>query len=238
MRERVEDQNQGLDFELPSLLAAAHELKAPLILLRQLSLQMSDDTVPAGPELHRRLQMTAERGLRLVDGLTRAARLEDSLFDTESLETKAICHLVALEMQPLAQELGQDLKLSLPKSSLLAIGQYDLLTSLLVGLCDNALAHNSGGSSVVISGRQRHGRVELAVRDHGPVISREQFKKLTGRMGKPQIMNGRPRSSGLGLWVADNFARSMSGSLTARRHRDGGMSFTVSLPQSTQLSLL
>lgn len=238
MGNRGTDQDQGIGFELPSLLAAAHELKAPLILLRQLSLQMSDMTMPATPELHRRLRMTTERGLRLVDGLTRAARLEDSLFDSESLETKAICQIVALEMQPLAQELGQRLELSLPRRSLLAIGQYDLLTSLLIGLCDNALTHNSSGGQVIISGRERHGRVELAVRDTGPVVSREQFRKLTGRMGKPQLLSGRPRSSGLGLWVADNFARSMEGSLTAQRHRNGGMTFTVSLPQSTQLSLL
>jgi signal transduction histidine kinase len=238
MGNRGNEQNQGIDFELPSLLAAAHELKAPLILLRQLSMQLSSGATPATPELHRRLRMTTERGLRLVDGLTRAARLEDSLFDTESLEAKAICQLVALEMQPLANELGQQVEVSLPKRSLLAIGQYDLLTSLLIGLCDNALTHNSSGGSVVISGRERSGRVELAVRDNGPVMSRDQFSKLTGRLGKPQVMAGRPRSSGLGLWVADNFARSMSGNLTAQRHRDGGMTFTVSLPQSTQLSLL
>jgi signal transduction histidine kinase len=238
MRERVDDQNPGIGFELPSLLAAAHELKAPLILLRQLSLQMNDEMTPATPELHRRLRLTTERGLRLVDGLTRAARLEDSLFDTESLETKAICQLVMLEMQPLAHELGQRVELALPRRSLLAIGQYDLLTSLLIGLCDNALTHNSTGGSITISGRERLGRVELAVRDNGPVISRDQFSKLTGRLGKPQVLSGRPRSSGLGLWVADNFARSMSGSLSAQRHRDGGMTFTVSLPQSSQLSLL
>lgn len=238
MGNRGNDQDQGNDFELPSLLAAAHELKAPLILLRQLSVQLDSDIAPTTPELHRRLRMTAERGLRLVEGLTQAARLEDSLFDTESLETKAICQLVAHEMQPLARELGQQVELMLPRRSLLAIGQYDLLTSLLIGLCDNAMTHNAAGESIVISGREKAGRVELAVRDHGPIMSSEQFNLLTGRTGKPSVMNGRPRSSSLGLWIADNFARSMSGSLTAKRHRKGGMTFIVSLPRSTQLSLL
>lgn len=227
-----------LSFELPSLLAAAHELKAPLILLRQLSLQMGDPNVPLTPELHRRMQLTTERGLRLVDGLTRAARLEDGFFDTESLEVKSICQLVAQEMQPMARELGQKLHLNLPRKSLLAIGQYDLLTSLLIGLCDNALNHNLSGGQVVISSREHSGRIELAVRDSGPRISRKHFQQLTGKLGKPQPMSGRPRSSGLGLWVADNFARSMAGHLSATRHRDGGMTFTVSLPSSTQLSLL
>lgn len=238
MRGNGNAHSTDLSFELPSLLAAAHELKAPLILMRQLSLQMGDPNTPASPELHRRLRMTTERGLRLVDGLTRAARLEDSLFDTESLEIKAICQLVAQEMRPLADELGQHLELRLPKRSLLAIGQYDLLTSLLVGLCDNALNHNMSGGQVVISSREHAGRIELSVRDSGPKLSHKQFKQLTGRLGKPQPAGGRPRSSGLGLWVADNFARSMSGHLNARRHRDGGMTFVVSLPSSTQLSLL
>jgi signal transduction histidine kinase len=238
MGQRGNDNTNDVSFELPSLLAAAHELKTPLVLLRQLSLQVEYDAAAATPELHRRLRMTTERGLRLVDGLTRAARLQDSLFDSESLEIKAICHLVAQEMQPLARELGQQVELKLPKRSLLAIGQYDLLTSLLVGLCDNALGHNMSGGSVVISGRERNGRIELAVRDSGPKLSVKQFKQLTGRLGKPQPVAGRPRSSGLGLWVADNFARSMSGTLQAHRHRDGGMTFVVSLPGSAQLSLL
>ena len=238
MRGIGNNHDADVSFELPSLLAAAHELKAPLVLMRQLSLQMSDPDTPVTPELYRRMRMTTERGLRLVDGLTRAARLEDSLFDSESLEVKTVCQLVAQEMQPLARELGQKLEVSLPRRSILAIGQYDLLTALLVGLCDNALTHNSAGASVTISTRERAGRVELSVRDNGPMMSSKQFSELTGRLGKPQPVGGRARSSGLGLWVADNFARSMSGSLSARRHRNGGMSFIVSLPQSTQLSLL
>jgi len=238
MRGTGNSENNDVSFELPSLLAAAHELKTPLVLIRQLSLQLSDPSVPVTPELNHRLRLTTERGLRLVDGLTRAARLEDSLFDTESLEVKAICQLVAQEMRPLACELGQKLELKLPKRSLLAIGQYDLLTSLLVGLCDNALAHNGTGGQVTISTREHAGRIELAVRDSGPKLSHKQFKQLTGKLGKPQPVSGRPRSSGLGLWVADNFARSMAGRLTAQRHRDGGMTFIVSLPSSTQLSLL
>lgn len=238
MRGTGNTKNSDVSFEFPSLLAAAHELKAPLVLMRQLSLQMSDPSMPVTPELYRRMRMTTERSLRLVDGLTRAARLEDSLFDTESLEVKAVCQLVAEEMQPLARELGQTLRVSLPRRSILAIGQYDLLTALLIGLCDNALTHNTAGANVTISTRERSGRVELAVRDDGPVMSSKQFGELTGKLGKPQPVGGRARSSGLGLWVADNFARSMSGDLIAKRHRSGGMTFIVSLPQSTQLSLL
>lgn len=231
-------ETQGQEFELPSLLAAAYELKTPLVLLRQLSLQLNETPETATPELKRRMLLTAERTLRLIDGVTRAARLEDSLFDTESLELGAVCQLVSRELQPLARELGQNLEVALPRRSLLAVGQYDMLTALLTGLCDNALSYNAKGSSVIISGRERSGRVELSVRDHGPVLTREQFRELTHRSGEPQLRGGRPRNSGLGLWVAANFARCMSATLHAHRHRSGGMTFTVSLPQSSQMSLL
>jgi light-regulated signal transduction histidine kinase (bacteriophytochrome) len=78
----------------PSLIVAAHELKAPLVLLRQLTFQFEEENFRApnqklskkNSEITRRIRLTTERTLRLVDNLTKAARLEDALFELEPIQ--------------------------------------------------------------------------------------------------------------------------------------------------------
>ena len=224
-------------FAMPSLLAAAHELKAPLVLMRQLALEMEEAS--GGSDTGRRLRFTSERSLRLVTNLTKTARLEDSLFDLEPVEVQSLCADVAHELAPLAKEFGQTIVLDLPRTSLVSVAQRDLLHALLIGLCDNAIAHNNAGASVTLSARLNDGRVEVSVRDQGTSLAPTQLKQLRTRLGKTvQPMGGRPRSSGLGLWIASQFAEAMSSTIGSVAHRRReGMSFYVSLPRSRQLSL-
>lgn len=80
--------NQGsnsLPMALPSLIAAAHELKSPLVVMRQFGFMLSrpDVTEAERRVLLQRLILTADRGLRLTNDLTKMARLEDALFQLE-----------------------------------------------------------------------------------------------------------------------------------------------------------
>jgi signal transduction histidine kinase len=222
---------------MPGLLAAAHELKAPLVLIRQLALEFEESS--GGTETSRRLRYTSERSLRLVSNLTKTARLEDSLFDFEPVEIHSLCSDVAHELLPLAKEYDQHIVLDMPRGSLVSVAHRDLLQALLIGLCDNAIAHNSKGGKVTISARLNDGRVEVAVRDEGPKVASAQLTQLKSRLGQTiQPLGDRPRSSGLGLWIASQFAAVMSSTIGSVSHRkSAGMSFYVSLPKSRQLSL-
>jgi K+-sensing histidine kinase KdpD len=222
---------------MPTLLAAAHELKAPLILMRQLALEL--EMTSGSNETSRRLRFTSERSLRLVSNLTKSARLEDSLFSMEPVEVQSLCADVAHELMPLAREYNQKIVLDMPRGSLVSVAHRDLLHAVLIGLCDNAIAHNGAGSNVTLSARLVEGRVEVSVRDEGPKVAEIQLRQLRTRLGKTiQPVGDRPRSSGLGLWIASQFASAMSSTIGSVAHRKSeGMSFYVSLPRSRQLSL-
>ncbi|HZJ34436.1 MAG TPA: hypothetical protein VFD55_00250, partial [Candidatus Angelobacter sp.] len=77
--------NGPLTDGIPSLVAAAHELKSPLVLVRQLSLMLEDGSVPANEQkrMLRQISLTSERALRLTSDLTRSVRLADALFTLE-----------------------------------------------------------------------------------------------------------------------------------------------------------
>lgn len=225
---------------LPSVLAAAHELKAPLVLMRQLSYQLGTDQLSPSQRLtQERLRLTAERALRLVENITRSSRLDDALFALEPLQAHAIWRDVVAELGPLARQLEQPLQLAVPKRPLLVVAHRDLLPAILVGLTDNALAYNRSKAPVHLSVKRRGDEVVFAVRDRGPIIEPKVFRELEARLGKTaQPLGGRAGSSGLGLWIAGSFARAMNANLSVTRHREGGMTFALHVPVSGQLSLL
>lgn len=223
---------------LPSIYVAAHELKAPLVLMRQLALELrgthADDI-----ETIERLLLTVERSLRLVEQLTKTSRLEDSLFESEPLLAQAICRAVSDELTPYARAAGQEIIVRVSRRSGVAIGHRALLTALLVNLCDNAITHNPPGSKVVVAANASSNGVTFSVRDEGPRLSHGLFDAMRAQLGKgPLPAAERSRSSGLGLWIASRFTEAMGGVLTMTRHHAVGITVSVELPHSKQISLL
>ncbi len=224
-----------------SLIAAAHELKSPLVLLRQLSFEMQELNSSNQMKLSEKVRLTSERALRLVDNLTKTARLQDAMFELEPVQLNGIFAEVLEEMSPLARALDQKFSLKVAKSMPAVVGNRDLLGGLLVNLLDNSLQYNSSAQAIEISARISRPTREatIAVRDHGTAIGLAEFRHLSESLGRAkQPISARPLSSGLGLFIAGEFARAMKGRLSVTRHRSGGLTFAASLPISHQLSLL
>ncbi|MFC2317073.1 MAG: sensor histidine kinase [Candidatus Saccharimonas sp.] len=225
-------------FRLP--LAAAHELKAPLALVRQLSLALEtgDYTDTERAVLQQRITLTAERALRLTTDLTRAERLDDGLFEIEPLNPIVLCEEVADELSPLYAAHNRTIDVKPHRRQLLGLANRELLRRILLNFTDNAL-HYSRDAPVYISAqqRQRGTVIRLGVRDYGPAVPANVWRRLMQNLGRPQPLHNRPASSGLGIVVAHEFAAAMGASIGAVRHRDGA-TFYVDIMTSTQLRLL
>jgi two-component system phosphate regulon sensor histidine kinase PhoR len=227
---------------LPFTIAAAHELKAPLALIRQLSLALEQGGLSAAEEakLLRQIILSSERGIRLTSDLTRTARLEDSLFELEPINSRQLCEEVAHELSPLYKAKNRELVVAGGKRQLLAVGNRDLLRRILINFSDNALHYADTAAPVVIrtSSLKSGEHVRVGVRDYGPAVPSDVWRRLSGHLGKaPQVLQNRPASSGLGLYISAQFAEAMQGSIGATRHRDGA-TFYVDLLASKQLTLL
>lgn len=222
-----------------SLVTAAHELKTPLVLIRQLSIQLARETESSqNAKIAQRMKLTADRSLRLVDNLTKAARLDGAMFELEPIVLSGICDEVIDEMFPLAHELGQKLECDFGQKPVVAVANRELIRSMLLGLIDNALHYNKAAQSIQISTRISRKEALISVRDNGERIDISEFRKLKESVGRQaQPISSRPLSSGLGLMIAATFLNAMDGTLSLERHRAGGITFTVHLPISRQLSL-
>ena len=160
-------------FRLPLVAAAAHELKAPLALVRQLSLVLEaggyTDTERA--VLQRRITLTTERALRLTTDLTRAERLDDGLFKVEPLNPIVLCEEVADELSPLYTAHNRTIGVKSRRRQLLGLANRELLRRILLNFTDNAL-HYSRDAPVYISAQQR-----LSLGDHIRSLNLGYFNK-------------------------------------------------------------
>lgn len=236
-----EGSNHGAP-QITPLIAAAHELKAPLALVRQLALRLGDEKL-SNAERQRLLHqtvLTSERALRLTSDLTRVARLDSALFQLEPINPDQLCRDVVSELQPLFKAYGRSVAVKQRRHPLLLVANRDLLRRIVLGFSDNALHYSQPGTAVhlQIQAFKKAGTVRVGVRDFGPALSSDMWKSLQKKLNTaPQTIHARPESSGLGLYIASQFADVMNGRIGAVRHKDGA-TFYVELQASNQLSLL
>ena len=225
---------------LPSVLVAAHELKTPLALIRQMALLLDDDLTSTADkkQIHQRIIQTSEQALQLTVDLANSANLTPSLFPLEPVNPLALCQQIAVETRLSAALYGR--KISWPRSgrnSRLILANRTLLGRILANFLNNALKYTEDGSEIKVSVTAAKEAVRLSVRDFGPMMSLKEYRRLLSEMDARKTVRTRPESSGLGIYVASQFARAMNGQIGLIRHRDG-LTFYVDMPISRQLSLL
>ena len=225
---------------LPSVLVAAHELKTPLALIRQMALLLDDDLTSLADkkQIQQRIIQTSEQALQLTADLANSANLTPSLFPLEPVNPLALCQQIAVETRLNAALYGR--KISWPqrgRNSRLILANRTLLGRILANFLNNALKYTEDGSEIKVSVTAAKEVVRLSVRDFGPMMSLREYRRLLDEMESRKTMRTRPESSGLGTYVASQFAQAMNGQIGLIRHRDG-LTFYVDMPISRQLSLL
>lgn len=223
-----------------ALTVAAHELKSPLVLLRQLSMELASDLLDTSERERIAEQMTliSERALRLTSDLTRAGS-QTALFELEPVNPLDVARDVSSELSSLYKAQGRRLKVARVRHLPPVIANRDLLRRILLNFADNALHYGDIDGVVELQAQliNETSMIRLSVRDYGPHMPIRSWKKLTDSLTHGQQMHARPQSSGLGLYISHQFASTMNGHIGAIRHRDGA-SFYVELPVSRQLSFL
>lgn len=228
--------------DLPFLVTAAHELKEPLALIRQLSLALQSDAIDSREReriLHQ-VTLTSERALRLTTDLTRSSRLNQLSFELEPINPQQICEEVAHELTPLYAAKGREIRVSSRYRPILAVANRELLRRIILNFGDNALHYATVATPVELhaGARSKGSTIRIGVRDYGPALSATTWMQLQTQLGALlQPLHTRPQSSGLGLYIARQFADAMCGDIGVTRHRDG-TTFYVEMSASTQLRLL
>ena len=225
-----------MEKEVDGILVAAHELKAPLAVLRQLALSFDEMDAP-NERIRSEMVSVSERAIKQVNDLTKVRRLEDGIFRMEPVAVRAVCDEVTQELACLFSHNRRDLVVKYSNRAKLVTANRDLLHSVVYNFLLNAMHYSGEGAKAELVVKDYHHRVKVEVRDYGPTLPVDIWRELKrGWLRKPTSIAMRPGSSGLGLYIASKFSKYMNAKVGAVRHRDG-TSFYVELLASKQASL-
>lgn len=101
------------------------------------------------------------------------------------------------------------------------------LQQVVLNILHNAMDAIGRGGRIVLTSRQRGGRVIVDFHDSGPGLTAEVLEHLYNPFftTKPK-----GKGTGLGLYVSRDIMARLGGDLTAANHPDGGAVFSLSLP--------
>lgn len=230
---------ESMILDLGQNMVVAHELKSPLALIRQMSLFLAQNQLePAQSQRYlQQIIATSERALRLTNGLSRLANIEQLPLNLEPINVVELCKQVETELSPLFQLHHKRLMVRKKRRQYLAVADHFLLKSVLIQFCDNALHYADARHPVKIDIAQTRQAIRVSVKDRGPRLPTTVWRQLNANRLTPQAISARPQSSGIGLCIAQQFAEAMSAHIGAQSHADG-VSFFIDLTISNQLSLL
>jgi len=212
---------------------AAHELRAPLTLIRT-EAEVTLRRPRSAEEYQASLQTVlaeAERLARMADQLLTLARAEAGALVTPvtRVELAALLEETVRLWQPLALARSVNLT-SRAEAAVEVLGDADLLRRLLDNLIDNALRHSPPGGQVDVACRVVDLAVEVTVTDSGPGIPVEARASIFERFSRIDQSRTPPTGgAGLGLALCAAIAQLHHGSIHLDQAPGHGARFVVRL---------
>ena len=214
---------------------ASHELRTPLASLTGFIETLRGPARDDAAARERFLAIMAEQAHRmgrLVNDLASLSRLERRVHvpPSDAVDLREVAGHVIEAARPLAAESGVDMTLS-AKGAATVTGDRDELIQVVENMVENALRYGASGGRVEVTVDPRDGRVEVAVRDHGPGIAREHLPRLTERFYRVDVASSRAnKGTGLGLAIVKHILARHGTRLRVESRVGEGARFSFTLP--------
>ncbi|HSK66802.1 MAG TPA: ATP-binding protein [Anaerolineales bacterium] len=214
----------------------AHELRTPLSLILGHAEAVHDGVLPPTPENFEIIREEAVRLEHLVNDL-RMLSLADAGELSISLQTEEPQRLLqdvasTFEYQAQRKNITLDLDIASPLSNI----EVDpgRMTQVLTNILDNALRHTPAGGKIILSAREAEDQVELAIRDSGAGLTKEDLERIFDRFYRADTARQRDGAvqggSGLGLAIAKSIVQAHGGQVRAESGSGNGLKVIITLP--------
>jgi signal transduction histidine kinase len=223
----LDNLQRAFDSQRRFLDGAAHELRAPLTVVRG-HVELLDDDDPAGWEADVALVLEeVDRMDRLVDDLRVLARSERPDFlEPAPTDVRELVSSIGRK----AAAMGDRRWVVVDDVDGVVRADGQRLTQAVLALVDNALHVTTEADTVEIGGTVRADDLVLWVRDTGPGIAEDDLPTLFDREGR--TVERRPGGTGLGLPIVAAIARAHHGSVSATSTLGEGARIEITLPRS------
>ncbi len=163
--------------EVDGILVAAHELKEPLAVLRQLALSF-DGINEMNEQIRSEMIKVSERAIRQVNDLAKIRRLEDGLFMMEPVAIRATCDEVTRELGHLFIQNKKNLLVKYSNRVRLVTANHELLVSVIYNFLANAMHYSGEGMRTELVVKDSNDKVKVIIRDYGPALPIDIWKDI------------------------------------------------------------
>lgn len=210
---------------------AAHELRAPLAILRTATeLWLDPESEEDRQEAVGHVLTQGAHLARLVDDLSLLARADSGAVPVlqQPLELGALVADLVAAMEVVAEDRAVSLELAIEPAWVR--GDPGRIRQLGLILLDNALKFTPSGGRIAVTVARQGGHAVLRVRDRGPGIDPLDLPHLFDRFYRAdRARHG--EGTGLGLAIGRWIVVAHGGEIRAANAPDGGAVFTVTLPR-------
>jgi signal transduction histidine kinase len=208
----------------------AHDLRSPLGIV--LSTLGTIDVNANDVTFVRHLERIRRRSLYckwIVDNF-----LGVSFSENITLDNISLIDVIQETLQILENKIHPNIRLSIHVPEHLRIlGSSNLFRLILMNIIENATEAMTDGGALDVSAHTIDSHVHIVIADTGVGISSDKRKKLFS-IG----FTTKPAHCGLGLYIAQRFARRMGGEIVyAEREQSNGSVFRLSVPLQPEFSL-
>jgi signal transduction histidine kinase len=224
------------------LMTINHQLRTPLTSVVQGIELLRDGATGEVPSSQRDLlsamEENAQRLTNLIDEVLDLTMLRSGRrpLDRVPAALGPVLRRAQLTWQPVAEQ--RTIRLAVPDLPNVHM-DAGAVGEVLDHLLRNALRHAPAGSDILVEARAADGQVEVAVRDHGRGMSRQQLEQLF----QPFVHVHTPdapgaQGSGLGLAFCRQVIERHRGTIRADAQEGQGMTVTFTLPVASPTFLL
>ena len=214
----------------------AHELRTPLSLILGHAEAVHDGVLPPTKENFEIIREEATRLEHLVNDL-RTLSLADAgelSIIPQMIEPGSLLQEVASLYQIQTQK--KNIKLNLDIAPHLPTLEIDpgRITQVLTNILDNATRHTPEGGTIILSAKQVDDKVQLAIKDSGPGLAKEDAERIFERFYRADPSRQREDGgSGLGLAIAKSIVQAHNGQLSVESEPGKGLKVIIKLPQKS-----
>jgi signal transduction histidine kinase len=182
------------------------------------------------------VQLSAKHLLVLINDLLDLAKIEAGKVELspEPTPCRPLLEDVMAPLRPLAERKGLELLMAAPAEEIVIRTDRRALAQIVLNLLNNAIKFTERGRvRLGIERRVLDGRsmVEFSVQDTGVGIRPEDQAKLFTAFTQVDAATRHQEGTGLGLYLSQNLAVLLGGTIICRSEYGKGSTFTLQLPQ-------
>ncbi len=238
---RLQQANQQLkhldQLKADFITTVTHELRTPMTSIKAFSKILLDNRDLPRDKQDKFLGIVVtetERITRLVNQVLDIEKIQSNISDGKSVRLRfdmLIAHTYDI-MKPYFDEQSVITTLTLLDKPIFIMGDADRITQSLINIMSNAAKFaDAENGRVDVYLTETDNKINCHVADNGLGISPKHQKFIFERftqLDNPE--SGKPKGSGLGLYITKHFIEFHKGNIKVENNRNGGACFTIELP--------